>query len=222
MTKYLRAGTFATALFAVSTLAVADVGLETDTVGYSVSEGSFSQVTGFNIDFTADGVDYAASVAPSVGTGFGVLQTTATTTPTALTYTFAAPTDNADVLLLRLASIDDGFEGAVPDDLITLTAYDQFNDVSFTQSFTTSSFLASAPGAPYPDSGWLGFTLGSGTSSFTITLANADNGDYSPILFVDYFDSPTVVPEAGSVAMTLAGLAVVGALAARRRNKQQA
>ena len=73
--------------------------------------------------------------------------------------------------------------------------------------------LSSAVFAPNPNSGSFSF-LGLGTGSFTLSIS----GSAAP--YSVFVGSVTAVPEAETYALALAGLGVVGLVAARRRKAQ--
>ncbi|WP_290869887.1 PEP-CTERM sorting domain-containing protein [Aquabacterium sp.] len=220
MSKFLSAVALATAAFAAP--AFADVGLETGTAGYTVSgSGTFAAATSAAVSFDAAtyGVDYATTITPAVGSYFGVLTTDdSLDAPTTLTYTYATATTTVDTLALRFVTTD-AYEGAW-NDTITLKLYDSTGTAYFNTTYTATEFFGLTGTDYYPDSGWLKFSVAAGTSKFEISIANTFEAGNAPTAYVDYYKTPVTtpaVPEAGSIAMTLAGLAAVGLMARRRR-----
>jgi hypothetical protein len=221
MSKFLSAVALATAAFAAP--AFADVGLESgSTAGYTVSgSGTFAAATSAAVSFDAAtyGVDYATTITPAVGSYFGVLTTDdSLDSPTTLTYTYATATTTVDTLALRFVTTD-AYEGAW-NDTITLKLYDSTGTAYFNTTYTATEFFGLTGTDYYPDSGWLKFSVAAGTSKFEISIANTFEAGNAPTAYVDYYKTPVTtpaVPEAGSIAMTLAGLAAVGLMARRRR-----
>jgi hypothetical protein len=216
MSKILSALALAAAMVAAP--AFADVGLEGgSTAGYAVSgTGSFAAVTTSPIAYGLIdyGVEYSTNVGASVGDYFGVLSTVGG--PTSLSYSFAAPTTTVDVLALRLTTVD--ADGVQFDDTLSLELYDNFGATYFSKTYAASEFFSLTGTAYYPDSGWLNFSVGVGTTGFKITLSNVGDQNNDPKAFIDYYKTPTTaVPEPTGTALLLAGLAVTGLVAGRRR-----
>lgn len=63
-----------------------------------------------------------------------------------------------------------------------------------------------------PDSGWLTFTLPTGTTYVSFFLQNQGDANFPSYGFIDI----APVPEPGSLAMLLAGLAMIGVMVRRR------
>lgn len=216
MSKILSAFALATAAFAAP--AFADVGLETDTAGYTVSgSGTFSAASTSTItyDSASYGFDYTTTVEPAVGSYFGVLTTDESLdSPTTLTYTFGTPTTTADVLYVRLTTADAYVNQW--DDPITVSLYNAAGDAYFQNTYTASEFFNLTGKAYFPDSGWMSFSVANGTSKFSITIGNSLDAGNAPTAYVDYFKTPAV-PEPANVVMALAGLAALGVIGRRRR-----
>jgi hypothetical protein len=205
-------------LLSLPGFAMADVGLEVDTAGYTVSGtggGSFSAVASY--DTSGYTTVAGTAITPIVGSQFGLL-TTATDTPTFLTYNFDTLTNAGDVLYLRLVA--DDANPAIANDSFTVNLFDVNGAAYFTQTYSGASLAAST--GYYPDYGWtIALGVAQGTKSFTLALTNDVDDTFDPVLAVDYYNSPVVVasnvPEASTSALSLAGLAVCGLLARRRK-----
>lgn len=217
MFKAISSIALATAVLFAPTLAVADVGLEGgSTAGYSwTGSGTFTAETSLNYVFTAAdyGFDAAGAVGPGVGSYFGVATATGEPSdPFTLTYTFSSPTLVVDYLYIGLITAD-AIAGSF-DDSVTVTLSGTAG-VYYSEELT-ASYLNSLTGY-YPFTDWIAVEVAAGTTSFSLSLKNAVDNANPPTLVVDYYATPTPVPEAGSTLMALAGLGVVGFVAARRR-----
>lgn len=215
MSKFLSAAALVTA--ALSSPAFADVGLETGTGGYSVvGSGTFSAASTSSIayDDASYGFTYNNTVSPAVGGYFGVLTTDdSLDTPTTLTYTFSKPTTTSDVLYVRLTTADAYVNQW--DDPITVSLYNASDVAYFQSTYTASEFFNLTGQAYFPDSGWMSFSVASGTSKFSITIGNSFESGNAPTAYVDYFATPAV-PEPSNVVLALAGLVGLGMMARRR------
>ncbi len=219
MSKHLSALALAVAAIAAPATSFADVGLEGgSTAGYSYTgDGSFTAANTYAVDTTPYGVAYTNTVNPAVDNYFGVLTATGATTST-LNYTFASPTTSSGTLYVRLVTTDVGFDDSYPelDDAFSVTLFGDSATPYFSSSLKGSQVYAST--GYYPDSGWFGFTVASGTTSFSITLSNGGDEYNDPTLFVDHYQSPPLtVPEPMSSGLALVGLAVAGLLARRKK-----
>jgi hypothetical protein len=226
MSKNLSAVVLALSVIAAPASALADVGLETDTTGYSLlsGAGSFTTATsyGYAYDLINYGFDYVGNVGPAVGTAFGVLTTVDADpdvqTPTVLSYTFATPTaSTTDILYFRLVTPDTDAAAGF-DDTLTIELFGPGGTAYYSNTFT-ASYLNTFTGF-YPDSGWLTLQVAAGTTGFKFSLTNVGDSNNDPTAFVDYYATPAAapVPEPLSSGLALAGLGVMG-LIARRRNR---
>jgi hypothetical protein len=226
MSKNLSAVALALSVIAAPASALADVGLETGTAGYSLVSGGGSFTAASSYSYSFDAVNYnfdaTGTVIPAVGTAFGVLTTVDADpdvqAPTVLSYTFAAPTATAsDVLYFRLVTPDaDAANGF--DDSLTIELFGPTGTAYYSNTFT-ASFLNTYTGF-VPDSGWLTVQVAAGTTGFKLSLTNVGDSNNDPTAFVDYLATPVSapVPEPLSSGLALAGLGVMG-LIARRRNR---
>ncbi|MEK8085867.1 FxDxF family PEP-CTERM protein [Aquabacterium sp. A3] len=86
-------------------------------------------------------------------------------------------------------------------------------DITMTSIMLTGGASNISVFAPLPDSGMFSFgNLGAGDYTLTFTAASS-----SPFSFGGFTGSVTAVPEAETYALALAGLGVVGLVAARRK-----
>ena len=157
-------------------------------------------------------------ISAMAGNNFGLLDTCVSTTPTAACDQFSAAysfnlggpaSTYGDIMWVRLLTQD--WEA-------------QYNDYVSVSYFGASSAIAlgtdtiSAATMSVVDSGWQGFGVPEGTQSLQVTLVNFGDASNRPIAALDY-EYATPVPEAGTNAMMLAGLGVLGLVARRRKAK---
>lgn len=210
----------AASLLAAPAIALADPGFEPGAPASTlVTSGGGSYVIGADYSFAytaaTDGFDASGTVTPVVGNFLGAFTANDDpTNPYVIEFTFAAPTNAGDSLYLGLVASD--VDPAFAVDFYKLEIFD-INGPAFSQTFDAKTL--SDASSLFPFSGWKQFIIGTGVTSIKITLSNDVDASYSPTLLVDYYNSPAVVPEAGATTMALAGLGVVGLLAARRRRR---
>jgi hypothetical protein len=172
---------------------------------------------------------YSTSVSAVSGNNFGLLETCPASTAAldcasnvAFSFNLGGPVSNAgDILWLRLFTAD--FIPADYNDSVTVS-YFGASSLSALNSDTLSVQTMFDEGLN-TDSGWKGFAVPFGTQSLMVQINNvatnpiifADNLYNRPIVALDYEAAAvTPVPEAGTSAMMLAGLGVLGLVARRR------
>lgn len=172
---------------------------------------------------------YSTAVNAMSGNNFGLLETCPATTAVldctshvAFSFNLGGPVSNAgDILWLRLFTAD--FIPADYNDSVTVS-YFGASSLSALESDTISVQTMFDEGLN-TDSGWKGFGVPTGTQSLMVQINNvatnpiifSDNLYNRPIVALDYEAAVvTPVPEAGTSAMMLAGLGVLGLVARRR------
>ncbi|MDZ7856218.1 PEP-CTERM sorting domain-containing protein [Sphaerotilus sp.] len=172
----------------------------------------------------------ARSVDAVSGNNFGLLETCPASTAAldcasnvAFSFNLGGPVSNVgDILWLRLFTAD--YLPADYNDSVTVS-YFGASSASALNSDTLSVQTMADDGGLNTDSGWKGFAVPFGTQSLMVQINNvatnpiifSDNLYNRPIVALDYEAAPvTPVPEAGTSAMMLAGLGVLGLVARRR------
>lgn len=175
---------------------------------------------------------YSASVTSMSGSNFGLFETCPASTAVldcashvAFSFNLGGPVSNfGDVLWMRLFTAD--FIPADYNDSVSVSYFGS-SSLSALGTDTISVQTMDAEGVN-TDSGWKGFAVPVGTQSLMVQVNNvatnpiifADNLYNRPIVALDYEAAPiTPVPEAGTSAMMLAGLGVLGLIARRRKAK---
>lgn len=172
---------------------------------------------------------YSTNVDSMSGNNFGLFETCPASTAVlncssnvAFSFNLGGPVSNyGDILWMRLFTAD--FLPADYNDNVSVS-YFGASSLSALTTDTISVQTMYAEGLN-TDSGWKGFAVPVGTQSLQVQMNNvatnpiifADNLYNRPIVALDY-DAAVVtpVPEAGTSAMMLAGLGVLGLVARRR------
>ena len=175
---------------------------------------------------------YSTSVAAMSGNNFGLFETCPAATAAlgcvsnvAFSFSLGGPVSNAgDVLWMRLFTAD-----FIPADYNDSVSVSYFGSSSLSSLATdTLSVQTMYDEGLNTDSGWRGFAVPVGTQSLMVQVNNvatnpvifSDHLYNRPIVALDYDAAPvTPVPEAGTSAMMLAGLGVLGMIARRRKAK---
>lgn len=177
---------------------------------------------------------YAVSVDAMSGNNFGLLETCPASiavldcsSSVSFSFNLGGPVSNfGDILWMRLFTAD-----FLPDDYNDSVSVSYFGTSSGAAlQVDTLSVKTMYDAGGNTDSGWNGFAVPIGTNSIMVQLNNVANNPVimsdslynRPIVALDYDAAPvTPVPEAGTTAMMLAGLGVLG-LVSRRRAKRVA
>lgn len=177
---------------------------------------------------------YAVSVDAMSGNNFGLLETCpastaalACTSNVSFSFNLGGPVSNfGDVLWMRLFTAD--FIPADYNDSVSVSYFG--TSAGSALQVDTVSVQSMYDEGLNTDSGWKGFGVPIGTNSIMVQLNNvatnpaipSDALYNRPIVALDYDAAPvTPVPEAGTTAMMLAGLGVLG-MVSRRRAKRAA
>ena len=172
---------------------------------------------------------YATSVTAMSGNNFGLLETCPASTLAAscnsavsFSFNLGGPVSNfGDVLWMRLFTAD--FVPAEYNDSVSVSYFGA--SAGSALQVDTISVQSMYDEGLNTDSGWKGFGVPVGTNTIMVQLNNLGIGNVPdvynrPIVALDY-DAAVVtpVPEAGTSAMMLAGLGVMGMLARRRAKR---
>lgn len=177
---------------------------------------------------------YAVSVDAMSGNNFGLLETCPASTAVldctsnvSFSFNLGGPVSNyGDVLWMRLFTAD--FIPADYNDSVSVSYFGASAGAAL--QVDTISVQSMYDEGLNTDSGWKGFGVPIGTNSIMVQLNNVANNPVipsdalynRPIVALDYDAAPvTPVPEAGTTAMMLAGLGVLG-MVSRRRAKRAA